>query len=311
MILLLFAAIWYKVANNHNLTDIHFQLLSALTTSEGKYYLSLALVLMPINWLLESRKWQILIKKLEPISLLYSLQAVLAGVTVSVFTPNRIGEYAGRVLLLKHANRIQAALSTLISSIGQIIATLIFGSISFYFYFVQYLATESTAWLSYSLFAILIVFIYSLFILFISTPTLLGLLKKIKAIRRFKKYITFFNRYTTQELIHILFLSLLRYVVYSTQLFLLLLAFGVNIDLYTGFVLIPLTFFTMTFIPSIALADLGIREAVALTIIGLESNNHIGILSATLVIWAINLVIPAIFGSVLIFKSKIFKSKEK
>ena len=67
----------------------------------------------------------------------------------------------------------------------------------------------------------------------------------------------------------------------------------------------------MTFIPSIALADLGIREAVALTIIGLESNNHIGILSATLVIWAINLVIPAIFGSVLIFKSKIFKSKEK
>jgi len=309
VILLLFLAIWYKVANNHNLIDIQSHFISVLQSEKSQYYLLIALFLMPVNWLIESKKWQILIRKLESISLFHSLQAVLAGVTVSVFTPNRIGEYAGRVLLLKHKNRIQAALSTLISSIGQIIATIVFGSISFYFYFMRFLADESNSWIGYYLIALIIVLIISLILLFISTPTLFGLLKRIKAVRRFKKYITFFNRYTTNELIRILILSLIRYAVYATQLYLLLIAFQVDLDPFTGFILIPLTFFTMTFIPSVALADLGIREAVALTIIGLVSNNSLGILSATLVIWAINLVIPAIFGSVLIFKSKIFKSR--
>lgn len=308
VILLLFGAIWYKVANNHNLIDIKNHFVFALESDENNLYLMLAILLMPLNWIIESRKWQILIRKLESITLFHSLQAVLAGVTVSVFTPNRIGEYAGRVLLLKHKNRIQAALSTLISSIGQIIATIVFGSISFYFYFKLFLADESNYWISYYLIAIIVVLIISLFLLFISTPTLFGLLKKIKAVKRFKKYITFFNRYTTNELIRILILSLFRYVIYATQLYFLLLAFQVNLDPFTGFILIPLTFFTMTFIPSIALADLGIREAVALTIIGLVSDNDIGILSATLVIWGINLVIPALIGSILIFKSKIFKS---
>tara|TARA_B100000508_G_scaffold141054_1_gene145684 strand:+ start:11447 stop:12418 length:972 start_codon:yes stop_codon:yes gene_type:complete len=309
VILLLFGAIWYKVANNHNLEDIKNLFLTTFNSNSGKAYLGIALLLMPLNWLIESRKWQILIKKLERISLFYSLQAVLAGVTVSVFTPNRIGEYAGRVLLLKHKNRIQAALSTLISSVGQMVATVVFGSISFYFYYVHYVSNQASTWIETYLIMLIIVLIITLFILFISSPTLFGLLKKIKAFRRFRKYVSFFNRYTAKELIKILFLSHLRYVVYSSQFFVLLLAFQVNIDMFTGFMLIPLTFFAMTIIPSVALAELGIREAVALTIIGISSDNDLGILGATLVLWAINLVIPSIIGSALIFRSKIFKSK--
>ncbi|MEX2590199.1 MAG: hypothetical protein WD334_08335, partial [Chitinophagales bacterium] len=60
-----------------------------------------ALFLMPVNWILESLKWKMLMQRIEPLTFTNSFRSVLSGVTFTMFTPNRIGEYAGRFLFLK------------------------------------------------------------------------------------------------------------------------------------------------------------------------------------------------------------------
>ncbi|MGB0403615.1 MAG: lysylphosphatidylglycerol synthase transmembrane domain-containing protein [Salibacteraceae bacterium] len=307
VILLLFFGLWYKVSNNQNINDILSFLETTMNDNQSQKFIIVCLCLMPINWLLESFKWQILISKIQKINWIRSYKAILAGVTVSIFTPNRIGEYAGRVLFVHHNNRIQAVFSTLISSIGQLTSTLIFGSISIYLFYLNEYKHTGNSWIDNYLLALLIVMISTLIILFVSTPSLISLLRKLKALRKVKKYVSFFNRYSVYELLKILTISILRYSVYSLQLYLILHAFGVELSISQGITLIPITFFIMTIIPSIALAELGIREAVALTVIGTASDNTIGILSATFMLWTINLVVPAILGSLFILQSRIFK----
>ena len=90
---------------------------------------------------------------------------------------------------------------------------------------------------------------------------------------------------------------------FAIQFDLLLLMFGVDVGPLFGFVLIGVTYFIMTIIPSFWLGQLGIREAVSLFVIGAFSNNDAGILSASLALWIINLVIPALIGGVLLFTS--------
>jgi hypothetical protein len=56
----------------------------------------------------------------------------------------------------------------------------------------------------------------------------------------------------------------------------------------------------MAIIPTFAIAELGLKGKVALLVTGLFSANKAGIFFATASIWFINLVIPAILGSILI-----------
>ena len=84
---------------------------------------------MFLNWFLESLKWRFLISKIEKISIKRSLRAIFSGITVSAFTPNRVGEYAGRVFCLEKADRVQAVLITVIGSMAQLVVTIVFGLI--------------------------------------------------------------------------------------------------------------------------------------------------------------------------------------
>ena len=101
---------------------------SELASSRFVAVLSLVLVLMVLNWLLEAVKWKYLIWKIEKVSLLQSLIAVLTGVTISSFTPNRIGEYFGRAFILKKASHVEGILITVLGSMSQLLITILTGS---------------------------------------------------------------------------------------------------------------------------------------------------------------------------------------
>ena len=64
-------------------------------------WLLLAVLLMPFNWALETEKWRQLTSNFEPISFGKAYKAIFAGVLFSVFTPNRVGEYGGRILWVR------------------------------------------------------------------------------------------------------------------------------------------------------------------------------------------------------------------
>ena len=86
---------------------------SLLDTIINNYILIFIVVLlMFVNWMLESLKWKFMIRKIEAISFFTSFRAIFSGITVSSFTPNRIGEYGGRVFCLEKSDRIQAVFIT-------------------------------------------------------------------------------------------------------------------------------------------------------------------------------------------------------
>ena len=84
--------------------------------------------------------------------------------------------------------------------------------------------------------------------------------------------------------------------------------FGVEISAGEASILIPVYLITLTAIPTITLAELGVREVVAITIFSVISDIEIGMVATTFAIWLINLAAPAILGTVFILQTRIFKN---
>lgn len=110
-------------------------------------------------------------------------------------------------------------------------------------------------------------------------------------------------------LLRVLGWSLLRYVVFVIQYILLLQSFDVVTGWVTAWWLISVLYLCLAIVPTIALAELGIRGALALSLFGLVSADALGILTASFSIWLINLVLPAIAGSIMMIGIRIFKTR--
>lgn len=274
------------------------------------YSISLFIVvflLMFVNWGLESTKWRLMIYHIEKISFFRSIEAVFSGVTVSLFTPNRIGEYGGRVFYLDPEHRIQAVFITILTSMSQLLITIIMG-IGGLVYFLPRL-TEINAYLYYSIVVIGAGLLIGLLFFYFNIYLINIFLLKIKWLRKAEKYIHVLMEYTSAELLRVLLLSFVRYLVFAVQFYILLVFYKVKIPIFEGLMMISLAFFIMSVIPTFTLSELGIRGSVSLYFIGVLSSNTVGILAASFTLWLINLVIPAVIGAFLIFNVKLFRQR--
>src|SRR5882672_7911549 len=110
--------IWLSVSIYHqikNQPDLGYSLTNikkALQSSQRWKCWALAGMVL-LNWGIEARKWQLLMRPLEKISLARSFKAILAGLALALNTPNRIGEYGGRILYVHEGHRIQAVSLTI------------------------------------------------------------------------------------------------------------------------------------------------------------------------------------------------------
>ena len=102
---------------------------SQIKQSFSNPVLWLAIALVPVNYGLEALKWQQLTKKLEQFSFLTAFKSVLAGCSVTMLTPNRVGEYGGRIMYVKEDNRIAAIPITMLGGISQLFLTIILGTV--------------------------------------------------------------------------------------------------------------------------------------------------------------------------------------
>ena len=83
----------------------------------------------------------------------------------------------------------------------------------------------------------------------------------------------------------------------------------VSIGFYISFWLLTVFYLMMVLLPTIGFTELPVRAAASVLILGLFSNNILGIQVASFGIWLINLVLPAIIGSIFMFRIKIMKVK--
>ena len=199
---------------------------------------------------------------------------------------------------------------TILGSMSQLLITIVLGIIGFLIY-MNYYPSE----INYSPFVFyFLVFIVStanvlLIITFLNTPLLTTLLNKVSFLSKYEKYLEVFSYYSSIELTNLLLLSFSRYIVFTLQFYLLLIIFGVSIPFFEAIMMILLSFFVMTLLPTTALTELGIRGSVAIYFIGMLSDNKIGILTSSFGLWVINLAIPALIGVVFVFGLKFFRFK--
>lgn len=267
------------------------------------FVLFLVIFLMPVNWLLEAVKWRTLISKLEMLSLRQAIIGVLAGITPAIFTPNRIGEIPGRVFILKKKNRIAGLLATSLGSISQLIVTMVFGLAAFIgliTFYPQLLKTGTVLKIILTVVSALSIVI--LLAVYFLNSHLVQKLFNYRFLRKYRNMLLMFTQYYYSELLQVLSLSILRYVLFSLQFYFLLLFYGVDISFVHAITGISLSYFALTFIPNITLAEIGVRGSVSVFFIGMFSAHTPGIIAASASLWIINLVIPALAGSYIIFR---------
>jgi hypothetical protein len=278
-----------------------------------QWKLDIVFGLMGINWGIESLKWQIAIRTIQPMGFLRACKAILAGTCVASFTPNRVGEYMGRMLFVDPGNKLRSITPTILCSMSQTLVTLILGTLGLYFYSRLTLGLDpggigliaayfSPVIIATAMGAILLGLVYFRFDPLVSRVN--------RWLKEKQKKITLPEDFSASMLSGILALSLLRYGVFTAQYFLLFSLVDIpmtGLQVFTG---VSVMFVLMAVVPTLTfLTDLGFRWTAGIYIFTVFSKSTTGILAVSLGIWLINLIIPALIGSLLILRIKLFPSR--
>ncbi len=264
--------------------------------------LGLVFILMPLNWGLEAYKWHYLMKRFGfKVSFPSAFKTTLTGLAYSLVLPGGLGEYLGRAESIPKGEAWKGAGVLSIARIAQLYATLLFGGISLslylwnrgcFFGFFVLLFTVLLCWLVFLCSSALARWLESQFGRYAFTSDLLD-----PWVRK------------GREKTWVLMLSLIRYVVFSFQFYLVLLVFGVQgrmMDLLNG---ISSAFFLKSFFPSFL--DLGPRELAVTLFFGDMGVSLSQVLAASLCIWFVNVMLPGLAGSLLLLRNVILNAGKK
>ena len=260
--------------------------------------LALALILVPVNWGLEGYKWKILVERTQPSTVPFSwLKPMLIGVAVSCFTPNRVGELPGRLIVLPRNQRVAAGISAVIGSWAQLTLTLSLGMLSALLWLNE-LALPTFTYALLTLAAVLS------FVAYFSLPIWWkkGIPKRLQS--KFQGFSRILERANFRLLTLAMYWSLVRYGVFLSQFLLVLDAFHAQVPFFTGASLVSLGYLISTFIPRIAFSEIAARGSSMVWTLGLVGTPAVPVMLATTVIWILNVGLVALPGAFMILLDK-------
>lgn len=281
-----FYFIYNQLANNDKLDWQKFIVL--FRKNQSVLGIGFILLLSVLNRYFEILKWKNLAKVIRKISLAEATKQVLAALTAGLFTPNGVGEYAGKALYYPKSEAKRVVFLNLICNGIQMILTVIFGTIGLLF-------------LGYWKWVLGIVAISLFFILFSV------LFKKIKI-----------KGYSIEKLLHKIneipksvhrkniLLGVLRYLVFSHQYYVLFLAFDVDLPYFTLIATIAVVYFLASSLPTFQFLDFAVKGSVAIYFFGILGVNEWIVVFISTLMWFLNVVLPVVIGAyyVLNFKTK-------
>jgi len=268
-------------------------------------YLLLSIALLPFNLGLEARKWQILQQKIDKsFSFAHAIKGVCIGIGIGIFTPNRVGEYMGRLMSVKPQDRWQAVTFTLINRLSQMLITLSLGLVAWIVAASLSESLPSQSWISLIpyLSGSLLLILLSAFLLRKSLQNFLG--PRLSAFSGIEKIFQALGHLDQQLLWKVWSLSLLRYTVFSLQYILVLYACGATGSLASMVLLVILVFLIKSLAPFASIAELGIREAAAVMVGGWLGIAGIVATASAFSLDVINLVLPAALGWWMLHREK-------
>lgn len=285
-------------------------LLSLRSDGTAMVLVAIAALLVVVNWGIEAQKWRILVAGIQAVSLGRAFLATLAGTSVALVTPNRTGEFIGRVLFLKPGVRFSAGFATALGSIAQFVVTLVAGGAALLMLTAVHSAMPwSSAWYSVSLVSLASIVAMAALVLFLYPYLLRQLLLLLPFMGLFRSASEVLDGYHQRELFVILGLSAFRYVVFTTQFVLLCVAFDVGVPPFTSVMVIPVVYLASSLVPTVLLTELGVRGSAAVAFFEPLGADPVAVLLATALVWSINLVLPAMVGSVLLLSTRIYTSE--
>ena len=250
--------------------------------------ISFLLLLSVLNRFFEILKWQNLVSYIHKISLFDATKQVLGALTAGLFTPNGIGEYAGKALFYEKSQAKNIVFLNLICNGIQLILSVVFGIFG-----LLYLGYGK--WVLLLLFGILGLLIlgFGLKKLKIKGYSITDLILKINEI---PKSIHRKNNY----------LAVCRYLIFSHQYYFLFLAFDVQLPYFTLMATISAVYLLASSLPTFQFLDFAVKGSVALYFFGMLGVNEWIVVFISTLFWFLNIVLPAVIGSyfVLVFKPK-------
>ncbi len=260
-------------------------------------YLIFCILLMPVNWYLESKKWQILMSPHIKLTFLQALKTVLSGIALGIVTPARIGEYGGRLLASDPNQKPQVISATLLGSIAQNLCNVIVGLFFSYFFLKSIFNVTYTHHITFSIVVGLqiglLIFIYyrlpkvaHFFERFLKWKYFLKISSKLKSL----------DLYTVRILNKIILISALRYSIYFTQYYLILIFLGVHSDFLQLSGGIASIYLIQTGIPLPAFLSILARGELAVLVWSTLGIVELTALMATFILWFVNLIFPSLIG---------------
>lgn len=281
-----FYFIYDQLANNDQLNWVLF--LEKFNKNKSVLGIAFLLLLSLMNRFFEILKWQNLVSFIKKISLFEATNQVLSALTAGLFTPNGVGEYAGKALFFEKAQTKNIIFLNLICNGVQVLVSLLFGIIGLFY-------------LGYFKWDLILI------------ATLIGLLTLGFTLKKVD-----IKGYSIEKIVHKLneiprtihqknfYLAVCRYLVFSHQYYFLFLAFDVQLPYFTLMAAIASVYFLASSLPTFQFLDFAVKGSVALYFFGILGVNEWIVVFISTIIWFLNLVLPAVIGSyfVLVFKHK-------
>lgn len=295
-----FYFIFYKLTQNEALDFTLFLKTLVNNKQFSTKNVIFLIVLTSLNWVLEIKKWQILVASLLKTTFKTASQQTLGALTASLLTPNRIGDYGAKALYYNPEDRTKIVLLNLFGNAMQMLVTLTFGIIGFLM-----LAKDYKLPIKFE------------YLLNIGLATIVCsiILYRVSSLNFFKKITTKLYHFTLvlkqlsqQTKYSILILSVFRYLVFSFQFYFIIVLFGVDIAYIEAMIFITTMYLLSSIIPSIFIFDVVVKSSVAVYLFGLIHIDALPILCTTTLMWILNFVIPSLIGSYFVLKFKPVKT---
>ncbi|CAN1545857.1 hypothetical protein MCEGE10_01957 [Flavobacteriaceae bacterium] len=281
-----FYFIYNQLAHNDKLNWVLF----VEKFNKNKSFLGIAFILLlsVLNRFFEILKWQNLVSYINKITLFDATKQVLGALTAGLFTPNGIGEYAGKALFFEKYQAKNIVFLNLICNGIQLILSVVFGIFG-----LLYLGYGKWVLLLLSIILGFLVLGFGLKKIKIKGYSISDLILKINEI---PKSIHRKNNY----------LAVCRYLIFSHQYYFLFLAFDVQLPYFTLMASIATVYFLASSLPTFQFLDFAVKGSVAVYFFGLLGVNEWIVIFISTLMWFLNVVLPVLIGSyyVLNFKSK-------
>lgn len=287
IVLLCIAFIVYQLLKVDNWSEVLEQL--SANSAGNIWFGVVALLLLPLNILLESLRWQKATEKFVDMPLKRAIRSVFWGYTGAFITPNSLGELPTRAMLLPEGSRTKAVSMGFFVSLLQTILIVACGLVATLFWqHSQTLNVRLTV-----VIASVVIVLGSLIVLKINS---LGKLFGTFGQGFFQKISEALNSAGRRQTIMLALLSLLKYAVYSTQFYLVLRWSGVEIPVAEAFVVMPIFYLLLTIMPLVNIFEFAVRSSVGILVFSAYAESSLQIIVASTIFWLMNFCLPTLIG---------------